>query len=218
MIDASKQSFGKPGCLQTLIFVLILTIVSGITFVRSIHDFLSPNAKIESAKILIVEGFTPDFALPGAIEEFRRGDYEVLACTGIPIMQGSFLTDYKSTAHITAASLRKLGFPSDSMIVVSTTNIKRDRTYACGLALADYLKKNLPEEKSVNLYSLDAHSRRSHLLFEHALGTDYKVGIIAAEDLRYDTNHWWKSSNGFRSVVSESIGWVYAKFFFHPEI
>jgi hypothetical protein len=63
---------------------------------------------------------------------------------------------------------------------------------------------------------LGAHARRTRLLFQKALGPDIKVGVIAIETRNYDGRHWWRSSTGVREVLTEGIGYLYSKFFFHP--
>ena len=60
------------------------------------------------------------------------------------------------------------------------------------------------------------HARRSRLLFEKAFGRDTRVGIIALEDRDYDPAHWWKSSQGVRTVTDELIAYGYARLLFHP--
>jgi hypothetical protein len=42
------------------------------------------------------------------------------------------------------------------------------------------------------------------------------MGVIAAPDQTYDQDHWWRSSNGVRTVLSELIAYLYAVIFFHP--
>lgn len=32
----------------------------------------------------------------------------------------------------------------------------------------------------------------------------------------YDPRHWWRTSEGVRNVVGESIAYLYARFFFRP--
>jgi len=55
------------------------------------------------------------------------------------------------------------------------------------------------------------------MLYEKALGKDVKVGVIALKDLNYDPNHSWRSSEGVREVLGESIAYIYARVFFSPE-
>jgi hypothetical protein len=49
-----------------------------------------------------------------------------------------------------------------------------------------------------------------------ALGDGVAVGVVSIEDQTYVPGEWWKSSNGVRTVIDESIAYLYAVFFFHP--
>ena len=69
---------------------------------------------------------------------------------------------------------------------------------------------------SFNIVAESTHSRRTWLLFQEAFGDKVKVGIIAVQNPDYDPKRWWRSSDGFRDVVSEAIAYLYAKFLFHP--
>jgi hypothetical protein len=41
---------------------------------------------------------------------------------------------------------------------------------------------------------------------------EIKVGVIAAKPLIYDPKYWWVSSEGVRSIISEAIAYIYARF------
>jgi hypothetical protein len=54
------------------------------------------------------------------------------------------------------------------------------------------------------------------LLYEKAFGKNVVVGIISVPNPDYDVRHWWRYSDGVREVLSESVGYVYARLFFYP--
>jgi hypothetical protein len=62
-----------------------------------------------------------------------------------------------------------------------------------------------------------AHARRTRLLFQKAFGDEAGVGIIAISSPDYDGAHWWLYSEGVRDVVGETLAYLYAQVFFHPE-
>jgi len=68
-------------------------------------------------------------------------------------------------------------------------------------------------EASIDVVSLGVHARRSWLLFEKVFSS-VDVGIIAIRPNSYDTSRWWLFSEGVRSVISESIAYLYARFIF----
>jgi hypothetical protein len=61
----------------------------------------------------------------------------------------------------------------------------------------------------VNVVSQEAHGRRSQYLFQKALGRDYSVGIISIAHSDYESDRWWASSEGFKTVIEESIAYLY---------
>jgi hypothetical protein len=50
------------------------------------------------------------------------------------------------------------------------------------------------------------------LLFKKTLEPKIKVGVIAAKTTNYDSKKWWVSSEGFRTMISETIAYIYARF------
>ena len=62
--------------------------------------------------------------------------------------------------------------------------------------------------------SSGAHSRRTRLLFQKAFGDGVTIGIVASPEREFDPRRWWTSSSGFRTVTSEIIAYLYARFIF----
>ena len=71
---------------------------------------------------------------------------------------------------------------------------------------------------SLDVLTQGPHARRSRLLFRKALGEGFEVGVIAVADRRFDSAHWWRTSEGVRSVLGEFIAYLYARFFFDAKI
>ena len=87
-----------------------------------------------------------------------------------------------------------------------------NRTLTSALEVKKWLVQNELNFEAANVYSQDVHSRRSWLLYSKALEPEIKVGVIAHPPQDYDPETWWTSSQGFRSVLSEALAYVYAKF------
>jgi len=69
----------------------------------------------------------------------------------------------------------------------------------------------------LNIITASTHARRSRLLFQKALGDSMRVGVIRLPAEGFNEDEWWKSSAGVRSVINESIAYIYARFLFRPE-
>ena len=196
-----------------LLFIMICILVVG--WINTVHDFLAQDLPVES-QTMVVEGWLPDHTLPEVLEVFNTSGYSHLVVVGGGFLKGGHLSSYENLAEQLAASFIKLGVPAHKITTIADPNQLKDRTYSSALLLKVWLVKNMPGERTINLVSMGAHARRSRLLFKKALGDQYTVGIINIENLNYDSAHWWRSSNGVREVIGETIAYIYARFFFYP--
>ena len=94
---------------------------------------------------------------------------------------------------------------------------KRDRTFTSAVTIRAWLAQHRPAATAVTIVTMEPHARRSRLLFEKALGSNVRVGVVALENQEYDSRYWWKYSEGVKEVVSEGVAYLYARLFFHPE-
>lgn len=177
----------------------------------NIYPFLAVNSPI-AADVLVVEGWVPDRVLEGALAEFRRGSYRKLIATGLPLSLGYYLSEYKSFAEIAAATLMALGLEKEQVVAVPAPNAIQNRTYTSAVALKEWLLTSDLKVSAINVYTLGPHARRSRFIFEKVLAPDIGVGAIAAEPIDYNSKTWWKSSEGVRTVIFESIACIYARF------
>ena len=192
--------------------VTLLSIAALMIFtITHIHPFLAVTSPIV-ADVLVVEGWIADYALKQASAEFESGSYRQIITTGIPLERGSYLAEYKNYAELSAATLKALGLAKEKLVAIPTPDVIKDRTYASAVAIRQWLSKSNLNVKSINLYTFDVHARRSWMLFKQVLAPKIKVGVIAAETLDYDPNKWWSSSAGVRTVIDETIAYIYALF------
>lgn len=200
---------------RILITFLVFTIL--LFCFKNLNRFLSENNPVASS-LLVVEGFLPDYTLRNMMTEFYDGGYEKILIIGKPIGQGYYLTGYSTSAQLMRSTLIEMGMDSSLINTISIPNtVSRDRTYATGLLLSHWLDTTNAHLKRVNVYTLGCHARRSKILFQKAVGKDIKIGIIAGEDRSYDQIKWWKSSRGFRTVMNESIAYLYVRLFFNSD-
>ncbi|MGA2863524.1 MAG: ElyC/SanA/YdcF family protein [Verrucomicrobiota bacterium] len=199
------------------LWVVLAVLLLGGAFLasHSLSSFLSARSPV-SANVLVVEGWLPDFAMQGAIEEFKRGGYKYVITSGGGLPDGWLAGRFKTGAEFAAANLAALGLPTNVIVPAPSARVGRDRTYAAALAVKEWLRMAHPEVRAVNLYSLGPHARRSRLLFQKAMGNKVKVGVIAHPDNRYDSKRWWASMDGFTEVTQEGFAYLYAKCLFRP--
>ncbi len=196
--------------------VLLLAVTTVIIFsIRGIYSFLAVNDPVDNGA-LVVEGWLPDYAFQEAIQEFEKGHHTQVFVTGGPLENGAPLSEYRTFAELGAATLLRLGLDTNVVQAVPAPKVRLDRTYTSAVALKNWLGSHGTGETNFNVISLGPHSRRSRLLFEEALGKNYKVGVIAVGNQEYDTNRWWESSAGVCTIVDETIAYAYTRLFFRP--
>lgn len=197
------------------LLIAISILVLCFAFLVNLYPFLAPE-KPPHKGLMVVEGWIHDFALDEAVILYRAGDYEKIVCTGVPIETGSYIQQFKSYPEMTADRLRKMGIPEDQIVIAVADVAKKDRTYMAAVALREaFIAYNL-EERNLHLVTVGPHGRRSRMLFQKALGKNYHIGITCLEPATYDKEDWYKSSEGVRMVISETLAYTYAKLLFHP--
>ncbi|MDZ7958685.1 MAG: ElyC/SanA/YdcF family protein [Aulosira sp. DedQUE10] len=196
-------------------WIIAIALITAFVFfiITHIHPFLAVTAPIKSAKILVVEGWVPDYALTEAIAEFKSGNYRKIITTGGTLEHGSHLIEYKSFADVAAATLKKLGVEPEKVVAVPAPYVIKDRSYTSAAEFSRWLANSEYRGESINLFSWDAHTRRSWLLFQKVLAPHIQVGAIAAKTQDYNPQQWWRSSQGVRTVLDEAIAYIYAQFF-----
>ncbi|MFQ4146727.1 YdcF family protein [Chlorogloeopsis sp. ULAP02] len=190
------------------IFMTLVASLIGFTFVN-IHPFLAVTSPVK-ADILVVEGWIPDYALVQALAEFKKNSYRLLIITGTPLERGFYLAEYKNYAALAAATLQKLGLEPEKIIVVSSQEVTKDRTYASAIALQQWLVNADLKLEAINIFTHATHARRSWLIFQQALVPKIKVGVIASSPQNYEPSKWWMYSTGVRSVINEVVAYIYA--------
>jgi len=198
-----------------LILASVLLLVGTLVF-KGVYPFLATTHRVNT-NVLVVEGWIHEYAVRAALEEFQSNHYERIFTTGGPVEgTGGYTNDYNTSASVGADLLRKNGIANESLQMVPSRVMDRDRTYGSAVALRNWLREHNVTVRGVNVLTEDVHARRTRVLFEKALGNKVAVGVIAIPNPDYDAKHWWRYSAGVKDVVSEAAAYVYARLLFHP--
>jgi hypothetical protein len=197
------------------LLMIIVIAIAFFAFLANLYPFLAPH-KAPHDGVMIVEGWIHDFALADAVDMYLAGNYSKIVCTGTPIETGSYIQQFNSYPEMTADRLRKMGIPDDQIVITVADENKNDRTYLAAVAMREGIMAYNIGETNLHLVTVGPHGRRSRMLFKKTLGKDYNIGVTCLEDSSYDSEDWYKCSEGVRSVFGEFIAYTYAKFFFHP--
>jgi hypothetical protein len=194
------------GWLLAFSCISALTIIS----VLKIHSFLAISRPLNS-KILIVEGWVPDYCLEQVNKYYHNNKISTIFITGGPLEQGSYLKEFKNFAALGGATLKKLGIPDSILIEIPAPYVQKDRTYTSAITFKRWLISNNEQFSSANIITLGVHARRSSILFQNVLGNSIDVGVISIIDKDYNPDTWYASSCGFKMVITEIISYLYTK-------
>ncbi|MEL7037970.1 MAG: YdcF family protein [Cyanobacteria bacterium J06592_8] len=196
------------GWVLTLLFSLTITLI----LFLNLHPFLAINNPIQ-ADALVIEGWLPDYAFQLALVEFKKGNYQKIITTGVPLTKGYYLSEYKDFANLSAATLLQMGLDETQVVAVPTSEVIRNRTISTAITLRNWIENSNSNIKSINLCSLGPHARRSWISFHKYLSPEIKVGIISIPSQAYNPDRWWLSSEGFRICISELLAYIYTVVF-----
>ncbi|MDR3402579.1 MAG: hypothetical protein P4L99_08775 [Chthoniobacter sp.] len=198
-------------------WALLALVVSFFLFLtgRYLCTLLTVNDPVHGG-VLVIEGWVPTYAAQEALEEFHRYPYEGIYVTGEPFEEGNPYIGFRTFADFTVAKLVQMGAPVESIHAVPGPLVGRDRTFSMAATLRQRLEADGISTAKINVISIGSHSRRSRLLFRRAFGPDSQIGMMGLVDRNFDPNRWWQSSIGVRTVISETIAYLYVRFVFHP--
>jgi uncharacterized SAM-binding protein YcdF (DUF218 family) len=194
---------------RVLAFAIVATLA--VVLARGLCRFLAVTSPV-GAPILVVEGWIPRYAYREAAAQFRQGRYRRVIVAEMLQEDADAAGDPREPFG--REKLIKFGVPGDAVSTVPVEESDRDRTFHAAMAVKQWLEDQHLDTTSIDLITVGAHARRSRLLYEKALGSAKSVGIISIEDRRFDPDHWWRTSEGFRTTVSEAIAYLYARVVF----
>ena len=198
------------------LLVLVVAAVAVVGIGLAAYPFLAITEQA-GADILVVEGWIPERTYLQVAELFQTGAYGRIVVV-VPVYPGDVLVD----AHGVYLDdrLRQLvtsaNVPESSVDVILSPTANRDRTYHAAMVVRQWLEEQGRGDSTIVVATLGPHARRSRLLYREAFGPDLVRGVIALRDHTYDPQHWWRSNEGLRTVLSEIVAYAYAKVFFRP--
>lgn len=199
---------------RTAGLILLAVAVAGtLTVWYGTYPFLAVNVPVDS-DVLVVESWVPTHMLNQVAAEFWRGHYR-----RVLVMRATFGGPYGSiegqdSGEYASNTLIKYGVPRNALTTVLYEAVDRDRTYHAAIAAKKWIDDNGMAGKSFTVAAVGPHARRTRLMFVKALGNEVKLGMVALQDPLYDPKHWWRTSEGVRDIIGETIAYVYARLFF----
>src|SRR5947207_202140 len=210
-----KERWGLSWRGWLIVFAGVLLAFS--LFLFRIYPFLAVTHRVDT-NVLVVEGWIHEYAIRAALKEFQNNHYQRVFTTGGPVEgTGGYINDYNTAASVGADLLRKNGLSNESLQMVPSRVMDRDRTYGSAVALRNWFRDHNMPVSGIDVVTEDLHARRTCLLFQKALGHNVAVGVIAVPNPDYDPRHWWRYSEGVKDVFAESVAYIYARLLlFYP--
>ena len=63
--------------------------------------------------------------------------------------------------------------------------------------------------KSINIFTLGPHARRSRLVFAKVEGSETRVGVISWTPSCNQAGPWWRRSTRAKELLTETVGYLF---------
>jgi hypothetical protein len=127
--------------------------------------------------------------------------------------EGQTATNYAERA---ADYLNRHGLADAPAAAASAPASAQDRTFLSAVMVRDWAAREGLRPDAIDLYSAGVHARRSRMVYRLAFGPSVEIGVLAATPQRYDLDHWWRSSQGAKSVLDEALSLAWTACCFWP--
>ena len=186
---------------------LIFVLIGGVALTAA-YPLLAPTNRV-AANILIVEGWLPEYALEAAIDEFGQHPYELLITSGGPLWEGHHASGFHSYAELAAHVIRSFEFETKLLHAAPGPKVWKHRTFQSAKAVSQYLTDSNIATSGVNIMTLGPHGRRTKIIYDSIFRHQCPTGIISYPSSEYDQSRWWKTSEGTKHILTETMAATY---------
>jgi uncharacterized SAM-binding protein YcdF (DUF218 family) len=194
-----------------LLCILLLLVVPVVWWCISGESFLSSTQRFP-AEVLVVEGWIGSDGVRAAATEFGRGYRYAVATGGVATAKGWGQPGW-SYAEGADHELIRSGVPEERIIFAPSRDTESQRTYASAVAVSRALEARGVHSKSLNVFTLGPHLKRSCLVFAKVLGPGTEVGGVGWTPSDYQASPWWRSSDRAKDLLTETAGYLYEALF-----
>jgi DUF218 domain len=188
-------------------FALLLCVALVAAWVNYGESYLAFTQR-SPAEILVVEGWIGRKGVGAAVDEFKRGDYHYIVCTG-GLTSDRWEEQSASFAELAATEMIRLGVPKTNILVATTKITESHRTFESAVAVWRTLHEGGIDATALNVFTLGPHARRSALVFSKVNSPRVKIGVIGWVPAEYRDEPWWQSSDRSRELLDETVGYLY---------
>jgi hypothetical protein len=159
--------------------------------------------------VLVVEGWIGREGVRAAATEFAEHGYRYVVTSGGVTTAERWEVGGWSYAEGAGQELIRLGVPADRIIVATSRDTERQRTFESAVAVRQALQAKGIRPKALNVFTWGPHARRSRLVFAKVEPSDTNVGVVSWAPPTYDTVPWWGSSDRAKELLTETAGYVF---------
>jgi uncharacterized SAM-binding protein YcdF (DUF218 family) len=121
------------------------------------------------------------------------------------VASGRWLRPYASIAELMQHDLETRGVPKKAIVpfahdAPNTLEELRD--------LNDFVQKH--RWKQIMIVTSNYHTRRTRYLARHVFPPTIEVQVISAPDVNYDPDSWWRTREGLKLYLHETVGMIVA--------
>ena len=201
---------GPTGFLRRKTICIFLAVACTTLGVMKVYDFLAVTEPT-SEGVLVVEAWIPAATLAEAVHRFDRGNYDCLIVVGGPMPQ-----DARNPKHLRSYSdfaldqIVSLGFDPNKIIKIDVVK-SGSRTLNMAKAVDTWMSQSGRVGKSLDVFTVGVHARKSWITYSSVAGGRYRVGIIAGAESSYNPSNWLLSRRGLWIVSRNLAGYLYTK-------
>jgi hypothetical protein len=157
----------------------------------------------------VVEGWIGRSGTRAAGTEFAQGGYRYVVTTGGLTTGKGWEEPGWSYAEGAEHELIRSGVSEDRIVVAPNKDTDNQRTYASAVAVLQALQERGIHPRSINVFTMGPHARRSRLVFGKVFQPGTQVGVISWASPGGEPGPWWQSSDRARELLTETAGYLY---------
>jgi hypothetical protein len=210
-----RRQIWFPSLLGGLLLIA-LAALGLLAAIRFMYPFLAQERPAPGARLLVIEGWLGAGEFDQAVVIFRRGQYERVVTTGGPIDNWPDLLGATNHADFAARYLRTHGLAGVDLTSVPAPASAQERSFLSAVQVRDWATRQGLRPTALDVFSSGVHARRSRMLYQLAFGPEVDVGVLSARPSDYESEGWWQTSAGAKTVLGELISLAWTVCCFHP--
>jgi uncharacterized SAM-binding protein YcdF (DUF218 family) len=205
MLLPNSQRGGIFFKLLFLIFLFVLALVVYLTrypILRLAGNFWVVNESPQASDAIVILS-DDDY---DAVRASRAADLFKADWAPRIVASGRYLRPYASIAELMQHDLADRGVGADA--VLRFPNRARNTLEEAG-AVSTLLSSH--GWKKILIVTSNYHTRRARYIYDHVLAPGTELRVVAAPDPVYDPNSWWRTREGLKTFLYETLGYIVAR-------